>query len=186
VLTELPNRLLLHDRITQAIAMTERNGSPLAVLFVDLDQFKYINDSLGHGIGDALLRSVAGRLLTCVRGSDTVCRFGGDEFVVLLSEMDHPVDAATSAERIMAGLADTHEAGRHQLPLTASIGISTCPKDGLDASTLIECADIAMYHAKKLGPNKYQFFAREMLARSPAASVTGREGAGAELPAPNP
>lgn len=165
-LTDLPNRALLHDRLTQAIALARRHGHRIAVLFLDLDRFKHVNDSLGHAIGDALLESVAGRLATCVRSSDTVSRQGGDEFVVLLSEIEHKEDAAASAERIIAALIAPHDAAHHHLHVTATIGISTYPDDGTDAETLIKCADTAMCHGKERGRNAYQFFDRAMHARA--------------------
>jgi predicted signal transduction protein with EAL and GGDEF domain len=117
-------------------------------------------------IGDVLLQSVAGRLVTCVRSSDTVSRQGGDEFVVLLSEIEHADDAAARAQKIIAALVAPHDVGPHQLHVNASIGISIYPDDGPDAETLIECADTAMYHAKESGRNQYQFFEREMNARA--------------------
>ena len=165
-LTDLPNRMLLNDRLTQAIALAQRHGQRLAVLFLDLDRFKHVNDSLGHAIGDTLLQSVARRLVTCVRRSDTVSRQGGDEFVVLLSEIDHTDDAAVSAQKIGAALVAPHEVAHQQLHITATIGISIYPDDGPDAETLIKCADTAMYHAKEGGRNNYQFFEREMNARA--------------------
>ena len=158
--------MLLNDRLTQAIALARRHGHRLAVLFLDLDRFKHVNDSLGHVIGDTLLQSVAGRLVTCVRSSDTVSRQGGDEFVVLLSEIEHADDAAASAQKIIAALAAPHDIAHHQLHVTATIGISIYPDDGQDAETLIKCADTAMYHAKEGGRNNYQFFERDMNARA--------------------
>ena len=162
VLTDLPNRLLLNDRLTQAISLARRNHNQVAVLFLDLDGFKHINDSLGHAIGDKLLQSVAARLSTCVRKSDTVSRQGGDEFVILLSEVAHAADAAISAAKIIAELKKVHSIGEHQLHVTASIGISTYPENGEDAETLIKNADTAMYHAKEYGRDNYQFFQTEM------------------------
>ena len=157
-LTGLPNRLLLTDRLTQAIALSRRHGNKVALLFLDLDRFKLVNDSLGHAIGDKLLQSVAQRLTTCVRTSDTICRLGGDEFVVLLSEIEH-VDAATQcAEKLLAAVAVPHLIGGHEVHATLSIGISVCPDDGRDAETMLKNADTAMYHAKKMGRNNYQFF----------------------------
>jgi diguanylate cyclase (GGDEF)-like protein/PAS domain S-box-containing protein len=165
-LTDLPNRLLLNDRLAQAIALADRHGHRLAVLFLDLDGFKHVNDSLGHVIGDALLKSVAGRLVACGRGSDTVSRQGGDEFVVLLSEIEHAGDAVVSAQRIIAALAAPHDIANHHLHITASIGISVYPDDGADADTLIACADTAMYHAKNGGRSSYRRFERAMNARA--------------------
>jgi len=132
------------------------------VLFLDLDHFKYINDSLGHAVGDQLLQSVSKRLLAGVRDSDTVSRQGGDEFVILLSEISHPEDAATSARKILLSLAVPHSIGGHDLDIAGSIGISIYPGDGEDAETLIKNADTAMYHAKESGRNNLQFFKPEM------------------------
>ena len=165
-LTDLPNRMLLSDRLTQAIALARRHGHRLAVLFLDLDRFKHVNDSLGHVIGDGLLQSVARRLVRCVRSSDTVSRLGGDEFVLVLSEIQHADDAAASAQKIIAALVAPHEIANHQLHVTATIGISIYPDDGPDAEKLIKAADTAMYHAKESGRNSYQFFEAEMNARA--------------------
>lgn len=161
-LTNLPNRVLLNDRISQAIAVAERRTSHLAVLFLDLDNFKQINDSLGHGIGDRLLQSVAQRLTACVRRSDTVSRQGGDEFVVLLTEDNFAEDAALTAEKILTAMAQPHVLDGQQLVVTTSVGISTYPADGLTAEALIKNADSAMYQAKERGRNNYQFFAGNM------------------------
>ena len=160
--TNLPNRLLLNDRIAQSIASGRRWNRPLAVIFLDLDRFKYINDSLGHAIGDKLLQSVSKRLLASVRASDTVSRQGGDEFVILLSEITYPEDAATSAKKILLSLSAPHSIGGHDLQINASIGISVYPEDGENAETLIKNADMAMYHAKENGRNNFQFFKGEM------------------------
>jgi len=165
-LTDLPNRMLLNDRLTQAIELGRRHGKQLAVLFLDLDRFKHVNDSLGHEIGDKLLQSMAGRLVSCVRGSDTVSRQGGDEFVILFSEIEHADDAAASAQKILAALRAPHDVAHHDLHVTASIGVSIYPDDGRDAETLIKCADTAMYHAKESGRNNYQFFTPHMNARA--------------------
>jgi diguanylate cyclase (GGDEF)-like protein/PAS domain S-box-containing protein len=161
-LTDLPNRILLKDRLTQAITLAHRNGHRLAVLFLDLDGFKHINDSLGHSVGDKVLQSIAGRLVAAVRHSDTVSRQGGDEFVVLLSEIKNARDAAISAKKMLASLTVPHSVAQHHLHVTASIGLTTFPDDGEDAETLIKNADTAMYHAKASGRNNYQFFRKGM------------------------
>src|SRR3984957_50389 len=160
--TNLPNRLLLTDRITQAIALAHRQNRSIAVIFLDLDRFKYINDSLGHSVGDELLQSVSKRLLAGVRASDTVCRLGGDEFVILLSEIAHSEDAATSATKMLLSLSPPHRIGGQDVDMGGSIGISIYPGDGLDAETLIKNADTAMYHAKQNGRNNFQFFRADM------------------------
>ena len=165
-LTDLPNRVLLNDRLTQAMAIAHRHRQRLAVLFLDMDHFKRINDSLGHDIGDRLLQSVAQRLLGCVRSSDTVSRQGGDEFVILLSEVTHARDAAHCAEKILLALSTPHHIDSHDLHITASIGIVTYPDDGTDAATLMKHADFAMYHVKDSGRNNYEFFEPDMNVRA--------------------
>jgi diguanylate cyclase (GGDEF)-like protein/PAS domain S-box-containing protein len=162
VLTDLPNRLLLKDRLSQAISLARRNHHRLAVLYLDLDGFKDINDSLGHSVGDKLLQSVAARLSACVRKSDTVSRQGGDEFVILLPEVRHAEDAAVSAAKIIAELKRVHRIGEHRLLVTGSIGLSTYPENGEDAETLIKNADTAMYRAKQCGHDNYKFFVPDM------------------------
>lgn len=162
VLTELPNRLLFSDRVAQAIALAHRHSRSCAVLFIDLDQFKTLNDSQGHFLGDMLLQSIAKRLLTCVRGSDTVGRRGGDEFVVLLSEISHPEDAVRSAEKLLAALAEPYNVAGKTLHVSASIGISLFPRDGAHPEALVGSADTAMFHAKHAGGNNYRFFRDEM------------------------
>ncbi len=164
--TNLPNRLLLNDRIAQAISLGRRKKKSLGILFLDLDRFKYINDSLGHAQGDKLLQSVSKRLLASVRASDTVSRQGGDEFVILLSEIAHPEDAATSARKILAALSAAHSIDGQDLHIDGSIGISVYPADGEDADSLIKNADIAMYHAKECGRNNFQFFTVAMNRRA--------------------
>jgi diguanylate cyclase (GGDEF)-like protein/PAS domain S-box-containing protein len=166
LVTNLPNRLLLSDRITQAIALARRQNRPIGVIFLDLDRFKYINDSLGHAVGDELLQSVSRRLLANVRGSDTVSRLGGDEFVVLLSEITCPEDAATSAKRLLLSFSAPHSIAGQDQHIDASIGISIYPEDGEKAETLIKNADTAMYHAKEHGRNNFQFFTAEMNLKS--------------------
>jgi diguanylate cyclase (GGDEF)-like protein/PAS domain S-box-containing protein len=162
VVTNLPNRLLLNDRITQSIALAHRQNRPIAVLFLDLDNFKNINDSLGHAAGDELLQSVSKRLISCVRASDTVSRQGGDEFAILLPEITHAQDAATCAGKIILALHAPHSVGTRTLHIGASIGISLYPKDGEDAGSLIKSADTAMYHAKERGRGNFQFFEAAM------------------------
>ena len=165
-LTDLPNRVLLNDRLREAIILSSRHQRKLSVLFLDLDRFKHINDSMGHVVGDRLLQSVARRLFTCVRSSDTVGRLGGDEFVVLLWEVRHAEDAAITAAKILEALRKPHLIDEHELHITASIGIVTYPDDGTDVETLMKKADLAMYHAKETGRDGYQFFKSEMNARA--------------------
>jgi diguanylate cyclase (GGDEF)-like protein/PAS domain S-box-containing protein len=165
-LTDLPNRMLLSDRLTQAISFARRRGNHLAVLFVDLDRFKLVNDSLGHAIGDQLLQSVAERLVTCVRSSDTVSRQGGDEFVVLLSQVEHAEDAAITARKMLTALSVPHSITEQTLQVTASIGVSIYPDDGLDGDALVKSADAAMYRAKATGGHNYQFFGLDLTVRS--------------------
>jgi diguanylate cyclase (GGDEF)-like protein len=165
-LTALPNRMLLQDRISQAIELARRSGTQLAVMFLDLDRFKHINDSLGHAVGDLLLQSVARCLLGCVRHSDTISRQGGDEFVVLLPSIEHAADAALSAQKILLALALPHQVDGHVLHVSVSVGVSIYPYDGEDAETLIKSADTAMYCAKESGRNNYKFFEAEMNARA--------------------
>ena len=157
-LTDLPNPVLLSDRMTQAIARARRYKKQLAVLFIDLDDFKRINDTLGHATGDQVLQSVALRLKACVRESDTVSRRGGDEFVVLLSEITRADDAAHSADKLIAAVTAAHTVAGQDLLVTASIGISIYPRDAADAESLLKCADAAMYRAKTRGGNHYGFF----------------------------
>ena len=165
LLTDLPNRFLFGDRLTQAIAMARRHQRQLGVLFLDCDRFKDINDSLGHNTGDLLLQSVAKRLVSAVRSSDTVSRQGGDEFVILLSELEKPDDAGICARKIIKALARPHRIGSHDLLVTASIGFSVYPEDGRNAETLIKNADMALYAAKESGRNTYRAFRSDMRAR---------------------
>jgi diguanylate cyclase (GGDEF)-like protein/PAS domain S-box-containing protein len=165
-LTDLPNRVLLSDRLREAIALSSRHQRKLAVLFLDLDRFKHINDSKGHVVGDRLLQSVAHRLFACVRGSDTVGRLGGDEFVVLLWEVRRAEDAAITAAKILEAVRKPHLVDEDELHITGSIGIVTYPDDGTDAETLMKKVDLAMYHAKDTGRDSYQFFKPEMNARA--------------------
>jgi diguanylate cyclase (GGDEF)-like protein/PAS domain S-box-containing protein len=156
-LTNLPNRTLLQDRLHQAIALASRNGTLVAVLFLDLDKFKEINDSLGHEFGDKVLQSVVKRLLTCVRASDTVSRLGGDEFVILLSEIKQTGDAGVKAGQILTAMNAPFEIDSHKLHITASIGVAVYPNDSTDPENLIKKADLAMYQAKEQGRHSYRF-----------------------------
>ena len=165
-LTGLPNRMLMQDRLSQAIELACRQARRFAVLFMDLDRFKQINDSLGHAVGDQLLQSVAQRLLDCVRHSDTISRQGGDEFVVLLSNIMHAEDAALIAQNMLTALSVPHLIDHHELHVSVSIGIGIYPDHGQDAEILLKSADIAMYHAKESGRNNYKFFETEMSARA--------------------
>jgi diguanylate cyclase (GGDEF)-like protein/PAS domain S-box-containing protein len=165
-LTDLPNRILLIDRLTEAIALAQRYRRQLAVLFLDVDRFKHINDSLGHMIGDRLLQSIAQRLLKCVRASDTVSRQGGDEFVILLPEVAHAQDALACADKMLEVLRFPHRIDEHDLHVTASIGIVTYPEDGADCETLIRHADFAMYDAKDSGRDNRQSFKRDLNVRA--------------------
>jgi diguanylate cyclase (GGDEF)-like protein/PAS domain S-box-containing protein len=165
-LTSLPSRMLLNDRVALSIALARRSKAYPVLLFLDLDKFKHINDSLGHSVGDQLLQAVAQRLLACVRTSDTVSRYGGDEFVILLADERHPQDAALTAEKILHALATPFLIGEQELHTSTSIGIGVFPFDGTDAATLIKNADTAMYHAKENGRNNYQFFHQAMNQRA--------------------
>jgi diguanylate cyclase (GGDEF)-like protein len=165
-LTDLPNQRVLRDRIDQAIKMASRNMKQFAILFLDLDGFKHINDSLGHPIGDKLLLSIAKRLIESARASDTVCRFGGDEFIMLLPEVQHPEGTGSTALRMLEAIAAVHFVDELELQVTASIGISVYPDDGMDGETLIKNADAAMYHAKGRGGSNFQFFHPDMNIRA--------------------
>jgi len=180
-LTQLPNRVLLHDRIGQAIAQAQRNNDVLALLFIDLDRFKTVNDSLGHPVGDRLLQAIAGRLVASTRGSDTIARIGGDEFVVLLGprprpratspagahlrpvgDLDRSEAARHVAQHLLDALAEPVPLDGHALKVTPSIGICVYPYDGKNVETLMRNADTAMYHAKQMGRNNFQFFTQAM------------------------
>ncbi|HZC78248.1 MAG TPA: diguanylate cyclase, partial [Ktedonobacterales bacterium] len=161
-LTGLPNRRVLEDRLSQALALSYRNRQQTAVMFIDLDRFKTINDSLGHGVGDALLKEVAQRLVKQLRVGDSICRIGGDEFVVVLPEVKRSSDVASVAQKVIEQLSNPVLIEERELVVTPSIGISVFPDDGRDAETLIRNADAAMYHAKEMGRANYQFFTEQM------------------------
>jgi diguanylate cyclase (GGDEF)-like protein/PAS domain S-box-containing protein len=165
-LTDLPNRMLLSDRLRQAISVARRHKGQLAVLFLDLDRFKHVNDCLGHVVGDELLKEVALRLTHGVRGSDTVARQGGDEFIVVLSDVANPESAGTAAAKLLAALTAPYQIGLHSVRAPVSIGVSLYPDDARDAETLLKHADAAMYHAKENGRNNVQFFKQEMAVRA--------------------
>jgi diguanylate cyclase (GGDEF)-like protein/PAS domain S-box-containing protein len=167
-LTGLPNRNLLQDRLTQTVAQVRRRGEPGAVLFIDLDRFKLINDTLGHHLGDALIAEVGERLKRCVRSGDTVGRVSGDEFGVVLSELSRADDAAIVAQKILNALALPFDLEGNEAYVTASIGISVFPADGEEAEVLLKNADLAMYRAKEMTRNAYCFFTAEMNRRSVA------------------
>jgi diguanylate cyclase (GGDEF)-like protein/PAS domain S-box-containing protein len=164
-LTGLPNRLLFMDRLEQALAMATRMQRQFALIFIDLDHFKSINDTHGHEAGDAVLKEVATRLRRCVRRVDTVSRLGGDEFVVLLADTGGAGQAAHVAATILQLVARSIEVGGQPARLSVSIGVAMCPGDGMEAKTLLRHADVAMYHAKEGGRNAFQFFSQEMNAR---------------------
>jgi diguanylate cyclase (GGDEF)-like protein len=166
VLTGLPNRMLLQDRIHQSIELAHRTRTQLAVMFLDLDQFKQINDAFGHAVGDQLLQSVARRLIACVRQSDTICRQGGDEFIILLPFIEHSEDAEVAAQKILLSLALPYDVDENILNISASVGISIYPDDGVDAKTLTNNADTAMYCAKENGRNNYKLFKTDMNIQS--------------------
>jgi diguanylate cyclase (GGDEF)-like protein/PAS domain S-box-containing protein len=166
VLTNLPNRMLLNDRLVQALSLAERQKRLIAVAFLDLDGFKYVNDSLGHATGDRLLQSVSQRLQAGLRACDTISRQGGDEFVILLPGLIGPEDAAASAKKLINLLNAPHLIGDQNLHINGSIGISLYPADGTDGETLIKNADTAMYCAKESGRNNFQFYKPAMNAKS--------------------
>lgn len=165
-LTGLPNRLLLRDRLGLALAAARRQGSMLALLFLDLDHFKQINDTLGHPVGDLLLKEVAARLVRCVRGVDTVSRQGGDEFVILLADIGGIEQAAHVAGTILEALGQEFVLAPHRLTISVSIGISLYPSDGVEPDLLLSHADLAMYHAKDGGRSRFRFFNADMNARA--------------------
>ncbi len=163
-LTDLPNRVLLRDRLSLALAAARRKLHMLAVLYLDLDHFKHVNDSMGHHVGDLLLKEVARRLVRCVRGVDTVSRHGGDEFVILLAEVGGADQAAHVAASVLQAVTQVYQLGEYELHVSASIGVSVFPGDGDSIDALMHNADVAMYHAKRRGRDHFQFFNADMNA----------------------
>ena len=161
-LTVLPNRVLFTDRLEQGIIKAERNQTGLALFFIDLDKFKHINDSLGHSVGDSVLKIVANRLEGIIRKEDTLARLSGDEFTIIMEELRHPEDASLMAEKIIKTLAEAIEIDEQILYISGSIGISLYPQDSTDAQSLLKYADTAMYKAKEEGRNNFQFYSSEM------------------------
>ena len=161
-LTHLPNRVLLRDRLELAIARSQRDKKMVGLMFLDLDRFKQINDSLGHDIGDKMLRVVATRLKSCVRATDTVSRLGGDEFAIIVEGVEHADQIAAMARKILNAFVPPFRVEQHELHSSTSIGIALGPNDDMEVDTLIKDADIAMYHAKDLGRNNYKFYSSEM------------------------
>ncbi|HJV51244.1 MAG TPA: EAL domain-containing protein [Noviherbaspirillum sp.] len=162
VLTGLPNRALLNDRLDHALALAEREQKRLALLFIDIDHFKHVNDSLGHEVGDRLLQEIARRFTGATRGSDTVCRQGGDEFIILMPDVSDDFAPAEVARKLLDALAGIDHTDGHEIHVGGSIGIAVYPHNGLDAETLTKHADLAMYHAKSSGRNNFQFYTHAM------------------------
>lgn len=183
-LTGLPNRLLLLDRLERAIATAHRHHGALAVLFLDVDRFKRINDTLGHATGDRVLQSIAARMVACVRNSDTVSRQGGDEFVVLLSEVACAEDAAFRADKVLAAIAMPHPIDGRDLHVTASVGVAAYPADGTDAAALVAQADLALLGAKA-ARRGYDRRVRPLLAIAAATASQVASNASRVKPAPN-
>lgn len=170
-LTDLPNRLLLRDRLNGAIALADRHQDrPVAVLFLDVDGFKSVNDSLGHAAGDALLQSIASNLTGALRKADTVSRYSGDEFVIVLPEIEHRNDAELVAIKLVQAASGPHHIDSRNVTVTASVGIALYPDDGQNAETLIRHADAAMYEAKRTGPGGFRVFTPALILRPDAAS----------------
>lgn len=165
-LTSLPNRVLFNDRLTLSLAHAYRTTETLAVMFLDLDRFKSINDTLGHSVGDMLLHEIANRLKRCIREEDTVARFAGDEFILLLLGINEAEDVSSIARKILDAIQQPLMIRGHELYMTTSIGIAIYPNDGKDAETLLKNADTAMYHAKEQGRNNYQFYTEAMQSAS--------------------
>jgi diguanylate cyclase (GGDEF)-like protein/PAS domain S-box-containing protein len=174
-LTGLPNRAMFQERAREAVAHARRHDKTAAVLFIDLDNFKQVNDALGHDVGDGLLKVIASRLRACVRGDDFIARIGGDEFCVLLQDIAEPREAAAVAQKLIHELGKTHRVGEHEVSSGASIGIACVPQDGHDVATLLRLADAAMYRAKEAGRNGYQFFSVVLNEDAAAAAALAEE-----------
>jgi diguanylate cyclase (GGDEF)-like protein len=158
ILTRLPNRALFADRLKHALQVAHRSDTKVGLMFLDIDKFKAINDSLGHQAGDQLLQSIAGRLISCVRESDTVCRQGGDEFMVLLEDISSITDIEIVAQKIMFEMSVAHQLGDEARIVSFSIGAAIYPDDASDDETLTQCADQAMYQAKDSGRNNFKLY----------------------------
>ena len=169
-LTDMPNRALMMDRLESSIALSQRHGTRIAIIFLDLDNFKPINDSMGHAAGDTVLKLAARRIESAVRDSDAVSRHGGDEFLVLLNEVCHATDAALIAKKMLLNLTTPCLVDQQKIQITASIGIAICPDDSQDAATLIALADAAMYRSKRRGGGSYTFHDPQECASSIALS----------------
>ncbi len=165
-LTQLPNRNLFNERLAYVHKLAKRNNTSFSLLLVDLDRFKHVNDSLGHHIGDLLLKLVGQRLTECLRGVDSIARLGGDEFTVILTELQHKEDAAVVADKIISILSEPFEVHSQTIYIGSSIGITTYPDDSEDLNAMLKNADMAMYAVKNKGKNSYQFFCSEMLAHA--------------------
>jgi diguanylate cyclase (GGDEF)-like protein len=174
-LTGLPNRAMFQERAREAVAHARRHDKTAAVLFIDLDNFKQVNDGLGHDVGDGLLKVIASRLRSCVRGDDFIARIGGDEFCVLLQEIAEPREAAAVAQKLVYELSKAYRIGEHSVSSGASIGIACVPQDGSDVATLLRLADAAMYRAKEAGRNAYQFFSVALNQDAAAAAALAEE-----------
>jgi diguanylate cyclase (GGDEF)-like protein/PAS domain S-box-containing protein len=174
-LTDLPNRVLFQERLRQALAHAKRSGTRLALMFLDLDKFKDINDTLGHHVGDMLLKAVARRLKRCVRETDTVARLGGDEFAIILTNVNDPSDAGTVAESVIASVADPFGLEDQEILTSTSIGITVFPGDADDADQLLKNADLAMFRSKAEGRNNYHFYVAEMDAEVQARKIIERD-----------
>jgi diguanylate cyclase (GGDEF)-like protein/PAS domain S-box-containing protein len=174
-LTGLPNRAMFQERAREAVAHARRHDKTAAVLFIDLDNFKQVNDGLGHDVGDGLLKVIASRLRSCVRGDDFIARIGGDEFCVLLQEIAEPREAAAVAQKLVYELSKGYRIGEHSISCGASVGIACVPQDGHDVATLLRLADVAMYRAKEAGRNGYQFFSVVLNQDAAAAAALAEE-----------